>query len=61
MKFEFFTAVKIQVLLGYDSVQCSGRIPTFQRSMLLSSSPYHNTTHHHNPEELDLKIFLMLH
>jgi hypothetical protein len=49
-------------LLGYDAVQCRGRIPMIQRSTLPSSSDlqgkvtsYHDTTQCHNPENLDLK------
>jgi len=37
------------ILLGCDNVYCCGRILMFWRS-------YHNTTCHHNPEELDLKL-----
>jgi hypothetical protein len=35
---EVFTAVKIQILLGCDAMYCYGRIPMFQRSMLLSAT-----------------------
>jgi len=39
-RFEVFVAVKIRVLLYCDTVQCCGRIPPFQRSMLPPSSPW---------------------
>jgi len=43
-----------------DTVWCCDRIPTFRRTMLPSSSPWrcrqHNTTRHHSPEDLDLKV-----
>jgi len=37
--FEAFTTVMFRVLLGCDAVQCSGRLPTFQRSLLPTSLP----------------------
>jgi hypothetical protein len=37
-RFEVFTVMKIQGLLGRDAVWCCGRIPTFRRSMLPPSS-----------------------
>jgi hypothetical protein len=40
-------------LLGCYALQCCGRIPTFQRSMLPPSLPW-STTRRHNPEDLDL-------
>jgi hypothetical protein len=41
-------------LLCCDAVQCCGRIPSFQRSMLSPSSPHHSIKWHHHTENLDL-------
>jgi hypothetical protein len=49
--------------MGCDAVQCCGRIPTFQRSMLEREVAwtsetlvsYHNAAQGHKPKDLDLK------
>jgi len=45
VRYEIFTAVRIQVLLGCDAMYSCGRIPTFQKSMLPHSSRVKSLCH----------------